>query len=449
MKFFLIFFMFINLKPVFAEDAASNFLFIPLGDQTFSLQDYAERPANYTDLVFDIDPSNYLLPLYERPALSFSDYPSDNLFLKDCGEMLSESTTNEMRTILRETCGFRYGSKVYRDLIDFRSVLDTTLTGQATLGSIACEHCDGDVADFTESVPVEKKEAGPWQAPDITSEEACNIEGMNEQAKANCVKIFADNKVPKNAFLFALDGLKRNSQSFQTNKCFDTFKGKDDNGNPVNLADRMRTKHQSMGKMREPSDFSDKLDKGIPNKCTMILNDYDDLIKTHGGTYKCKAAMYYIDMCASKPSVTKTYSYVGYGTCKGTAKSKGGYTAKEKKANLNANPFHNASNHGTSLLGFSVTGGNRFTYGSQSKAYKAIRKQLGGRVPATPLFGFQNSNNGAAVDFKYLHVGAYTSAGCPSIDPKYSEWIDKLADDGPSVVVGYKEGKMEGFEGCE
>ncbi len=260
-----------------------------------------------------------------------------------------------------------------------------------------------------------------WAAPlEPDFEAACSIEGMSEEAQKNCQALLASGEVPTNALLFALDGLKLNATSFKTNGCFDKASG----FNNV-------FSHFSTPGLNNKEDFVSNLNDGIKNKCTMMINDYDDRITTHGGAFKCQTRMYYIDLCQSEPKVTKSYSYVGYGTCK------------------NNRGFLNQTNQGTTLLGFSVTNSEAFAFGKQDNAYNTIRKNMGGRVPSVSLFGLQNTNNRSSIDYKYLHVGAYTSAGCPSIDPKNGWMVDKLASEGPSVVVGYKEGEMESFDKCE
>lgn len=209
------------------------------------------------------------------------------------------------------------------------------------------------------------------------------------------------------------------ANEFKTNKCFDQAKGFD------KIFD-----HYSTPKEESKEGFTATLENGIQNKCTMIINDYDDRIATHGKNIKCKARMYYINLCKSEPEVIKDYSYVGFGTCKG---NKG---------------FKNETDQGTTLLGFSVTSSEAFAFAKSDASYNAIRKKLDGRIPSVSLFGLQNSNNRSSTDYKYLHVGAYTSAGCPSIDPSNAWMIDEMASDGPSVVVGYKEGEMESFDKC-
>ena len=259
-----------------------------------------------------------------------------------------------------------------------------------------------------------------WAPPiDNDYEAACDIEGLSDEAHKNCVALLNSSQVPTNAMLFALDGLKRNANSFETKNCYNKADGFSDVFG-----------HYSTPGLGSDEELVSSLNPGIKNKCTMIINNYDERIKTHGGSLRCKTAMYYIDLCKDSPKVTKSYSYVGYGTCKGSS----GFTNERDK--------------GTSLLGFSVTSVEGFNFQKNDTSYKAIRSDLGGTIPAVALFGLQGTNNRSSSDYKYLHVGAYTSAGCPSIAPENAWMVQEMAKSGPSVVVGYKEGQMESFDKC-
>lgn len=281
----------------------------------------------------------------------------------------------------------------------------------------------------------EPPEAVPeiW-APPLNSDdsEACNIEGMTEEAKANCIALLGGDSIPKNALLFALEGLKRNSTSFETDRCF--------NGRPEfeqRFSDSRGRKHHSLAGLDSSSDFRSKLENGIPNKCSMVINDVGDRLESHGGALKCKMKTFHIDLCGSSPSVRETSAWVGYGTCK-----------------LNRG-HENTEGRGTTLLGFQVTSPQAFSFSKDDTHYNRIRNDYAQsrerRIPSLALFGLQNSNNGSMTDFKYLHIGAYTSAGCPSLMPTDENYdlIESLAANGPSVVVNYKEGEMEPFQKCE
>lgn len=270
-----------------------------------------------------------------------------------------------------------------------------------------------------------------WSPP-MDASDACNIEGMGEQARANCEDLLGNGDVPRNALLFALEGMKRNATSFNTDKCFDNrpeFESR--------FSDRNGHKHQSLPGLNSSTDFRSKLENGIPNKCKMIINDVGDRSDGPYPPHKCKMKTYVIDLCGSSPNVRSTKSWMGYGTCKGRS----GYT--------------NIEGRGTTLLGFHVTGVQTFPFSKDDSSYNKIRndyaKTRERRVPALALFGLQQSNNGSMTDYKYLHIGAYTSAGCPSMMPTVDNYdlIEELAMNGPSVLVNYKEGEMEPYQKCE
>ena len=242
---------------------------------------------------------------------------------------------------------------------------------------------------------------------------ACDLAGVPPRWKKNCKKLINSGKVPKNAFLYALNVMKKNATSFKSKKCY-------------RLAN---SSHYSMKGMNK-SKFENVMAGGLKNKCQMMINDYDERISTHDGAHKCKTAQYFIDLCSMSPKVEKSFSYVGYGTCK---KGRG---------------FKNSPGQFTSLLGAFVTANHTFNFQKRDPSYTEIARQLGGIVPATPLIGLQNSNNRSAVDYKYLHVGAYTSGGCPSVPREDASKINKLATNGPSLVVNYKHGQMEDIDKC-
>jgi hypothetical protein len=302
------------------------------------------------------------------------------------------------------------GPEIVKSLMTTREIGSEGI--KADLAEHECENCRESEKALEEIVPT---------APESATSE-CDIPGQDEQWISNCHALLELDGIPKNAFRYALEGLKRNSSSFATKNCY-------------KMAD---SAHRSMMGLKK-DDFEGLLSEGIPNKCTMVVNDFDDRIKTHGGAYKCQARSYYIDLCSGeKPVVEKTQTYLGYGTCKGK------------------NGFTNQSGKGTSLLGFFVSHNKTFDFGQKDAEYKAvansIRKMRGNQdrnIPSVALFGLQTTNNGAAPDYKYLHVGAYTSAGCPSLPPEKYYLIEEMAKNGPSVVVNYKEGEMEEFEKCE
>lgn len=249
------------------------------------------------------------------------------------------------------------------------------------------------------------------------SQTSCLIPGTTTGWRENCEMLLkGEYGVSKSAVQFALKTLRINSQKFVTNKCYKTgVEG-----------------HRSSLKEGE---FEKKLEDGITNKCYFVISDLDEQIDTHNGLYKCKTALYYIDLCQTYgPFVHKTFNYLGYGTCK---KKKG---------------FLNEQGQGTSLLGAFVSQGNVFSYGDDDEKYDTVRSRLRKHkqkfVPATSLVGIQSTNNTAASSYKYLHVGAFTSAGCISVPPD-DYWIVKNIGREPSVVVSYKKGMMENIDECK
>jgi len=294
-----------------------------------------------------------------------------------------------------------------------------------------------EVPDFEEILRLvsEPPEEVPeiW-APPIEEDflEACNIEGMTEEAKANCQALLGSGDIPRNALLFTLEGMKRNASEFKTNQCFD--------GRPefeTRFSDSNGYKHHSLVGLDSSDDFEAKLEGGITNKCSMVINDVGNRLESHGGSLKCRMKTFHINLCGDAPRVRETAAWVGYGTCK------------------KGNGHKNKEGEGTTLLGFHVTGAQTFNFGKDDGPYNQIRSNYArsrqNRIPSLALFGLQNSNNGSMTDYKYIHIGAYTSAGCPSLmatDDNY-DLIEELAANGPSVVVNYKEGEMEPFQKCE
>lgn len=251
----------------------------------------------------------------------------------------------------------------------------------------------------------------------------CGIQSYGEGWMKNCDELLASGKVPKNAFKYTLKMMKKNSESFETNQCYQLT-----NKNHKSMMGLTKSKTEAM------------MSNGLKNKCQVIINNYDERIKTHGGTYKCKTAMYYIDICKGTSGVKKDYSYLGYGTC------------KRKRG------FVNKSGQGTTLIGAFITHNKSFNFskiknGVEDQHYASIRRWMKkntgkSKIPSVALIGLQKQNSRAAADYKYLHVGAYTSAGCPSVDKKNHWMINELTDNGPSMVVNYKEGHMEDINSC-
>lgn len=309
------------------------------------------------------------------------------------------------------------------------------------------------VAFSTEPRPTPE---GIWGPENISNSEHCNVEGMTEEAKRNCELLLSSGDIPANALKFALEGMRRNATSFQTNGCYNTAEAA---GDSPGFQGMFRDGHPSMAGMRSPEEFDRKMANGIRNKCRFIINDAGDRIQDRPGR-SCQMKMYVVDLCQpGGPNVRQMWSWMGYGSCENGRTPAGG-------------EYSNENGVGTTLLGFQVTNDATFPFGSTSDAYVNLRSDalrnferdpgnnqrvmVGGgvsthTVPAVSLFGLQGSNSRAMADYKYLHIGAYRSAGCPSLEPTMENYrlIEELARSGPSVVVNYHEDKMEDFDQCE
>ena len=178
----------------------------------------------------------------------------------------------------------------------------------------------------------------------------------------------------------------------------------------------------------------DLLKNGLPNKCQIIINDAGERVA------QCRGKMYYIDLCqGDSPVVTETYFNMGTGTCR------------------RGNGYRNESGIGTTLLGAFFTHNQNFDFtltSSQPRHYRDVARMVeraGGSREATAvsLFGLQKSNNLSSRTGKYMHVSTYQSSlGCPSIAPENYYMIEALAENGPSLVLNYHEGKMEDISQC-
>lgn len=276
-----------------------------------------------------------------------------------------------------------------------------------------CSYCDEKREENDESVINDKSGEGD-----------CDIAGTTARWKKNCSQLLSSNKVPKDALVYALSVLKKNATSFESTKCYKY-------GDP---------NHKSKGSLRGKSKRQFEkgyMSKGIRNKCQMIINDLGQ--RKRGN--QCMTKTFMIDLCKNK--VTPIYSFIGYGTCKKKYKTYGKYT--------------NRSGLGTTTLGAFVSG-PKFGYKSEKKrsqldaSYKGVVDYLARKgvkkIPAASLFGLNTTNSRSAVDFKYIHNSPYTSAGCNSIPKeRYKETLQTI-NNGPSLVVNYKKGRMEPIDKC-
>ncbi len=225
----------------------------------------------------------------------------------------------------------------------------------------------------------------------------CDYPELGKKWIQNCEKLFTEGEIPKDALTYALKAFRKNSKSFQNKNCY-------------MLGD---TRHYSIGGMTRDK-FEGALKNGIPNKCQIVINNTKEKLSTYRGR------MYYIDIC--KGSVVKSYFNMGTG----------------KK-------FQNVSNQKSTVKGVFLTGMKTFDFSSQKSGYKEIRRKAkDNKADALTLVGLQSTNNGSAVDYKYMHVSPYQSShGCPSISGSNAWMIKELAKNGPSMVVNYADGMQD------
>ena len=253
-------------------------------------------------------------------------------------------------------------------------------------------------------VPEEKAQNATSSRP------LCQMSGVSAQWVRNCEQLYRAG-IPKDALEYALKVMKLNDDSFESDKCYRTAS----------------SGHYSMRGVSK-SAFASKMRSGLPNKCQMVINDTRD----KQGAYRGR--MYYIDLCTgSRARVTKSYFNMGTGTFK--------------------NNYADTSGAHTTVKGAFFTNYKSFSFQKNNAAYKNVKarvKKLSGtyKAPAVQLFGLSTTNNSAGPNLKYMHVSGYKSSwGCPSIAPDNYWMIEKLANNGPSLVLNYGTG-MEDINKC-
>ena len=116
----------------------------------------------------------------------------------------------------------------------------------------------------------------------------CNFEGVTEEWKSNCDQLVNSNTVPKGALKFTLEVMAKNSTSFQTDQCF--------NKKGLAAKNHYSMKGTTADKVRE------RMQNGLSNKCSFVINDMGDKKAA------CRGTMYYINLCKqSGPQVTESY----------------------------------------------------------------------------------------------------------------------------------------------
>ena len=160
-----------------------------------------------------------------------------------------------------------------------------------------------------------------------------------------------------------------------------------------------------------------QVDSGIQNGCQLVLNDTQRAVRG----FPNRMTAYYVDLCATDSSKAVTQFFMN----KGTGSARKGY----------------ADNNGahTTLAGAFLTDNQTFAFSpyKMSSGYRQIKKKLGGRIPALRLVGLNSSNNSSEYS-KPIHASPYKSSwGCPSVSPENAWIMQKLASNGPSLLMNY------------
>ena len=158
------------------------------------------------------------LLLHGCPNTSGPNGETANLFNSAKCNSLASYTDVNGQNILNSACDGPASQNQNR-IPQAGRVVEAATSGEAI--TEPCHECDPIGDARVESRP---SNATRYQARDVAPNRACDIPGMSAKAKKNCSQLLEDGEVPKNAFLFTLDGLKRNASSFKTNKCHRNYR---------------------------------------------------------------------------------------------------------------------------------------------------------------------------------------------------------------------------------
>lgn len=201
----------------------------------------------------------------------------------------------------------------------------------------------------------------------------------------NCLSLFKRiNFIDRNAIRYTLAYLEANGDGLQDKSCA----------------------HKSDKKAGLPSK--------IKNKCSFVINDLE---RSFAG-FQFKSQAIYVDLCAKKvDDVVRSF-----GAKKGTGKK-----------------YLDVDGQKSTVAGAFITDDTTRSFQpyKMNKKYRALKKSLGGRIPALDLTPLHSTNNDS-LDDKLLHVSPYNSShGCPALDSKDADILSKLANQGPSLWINY------------
>lgn len=256
---------------------------------------------------------------------------------------------------------------------------------------------------------------------DDSPEDVCRFlgEGQNKaQAElrlANCRKLVSKKLIPNaEALDYTLRYMRDNSGKLADDRCLPPKVGTERRQVTVRTKRGPVTRTVVSSAVSGEANMSrDVLRQGVKNQCQFLINDTTSTVKG----YPNRGNAYWVDLCSNDDSKLVKKTYFNKGTGRGNGD----------------NPGAN-----TTVIGAFLTASSTFNFVpyKMSAGYRQIQRQSK-RLTAVRLFGVNSSNNDTSRS-KPLHVSPYRSSwGCPSTSPENAPLIEKLAQNGPSLVMNY------------
>jgi uncharacterized protein YgiM (DUF1202 family) len=228
-----------------------------------------------------------------------------------------------------------------------------------------------------------------------TAEQSCAFL-TDARQNLNCMAIFKQlNFLDKDAIRYALGYLEENADGIQDRSCG----------------------ARSRKKAGLPREFK--------NKCSFVVNDIE---RKFAGILPLRSRAVYIDLCAKDVH----------------------HVVRDFLAKKGTGPLYwDQLDMKTTVAGAFVTSGHtrKFTpYCKKNKKtkkctinprYTRLERELGGRIPGLDITPLHSTNNDSLRD-KPIHVSPFQSShGCPSVDKKDRDILEKLGANGPSLWINY------------
>lgn len=258
-----------------------------------------------------------------------------------------------------------------------------------------------------------------------TPDDPCSFLGDNGDAQAqlrvnNCRLLLKNKLIPNTAALdYTLRYMRDNTGKLADDRCLPPSVGASTRTIRVRAGGRIVTRQVTSGRTGEQGMSKDVLRQGVKNQCHFLINDTTASIR--GFPYRGPA--YHVDLCAQNPSKIVTTTYFNKGTGRGHSDISGRHTT---------------------VVGAFLTASTSFDFrpyrmsGGYQEILRQTRRQTGkGKIVGVRLFGLNSSNNNTSAS-KPLHVSPYRSSwGCPSTGMENGPLLERLAANGPSLVMNY------------